>query len=81
MGRTVIRNRVRRAGLLDDVIGAVNLVVPRTAMPVIVPGEVKNAGAFDIKGHVVGVRKLREEMARVGSVVAAAPVVKPAPGA
>ena len=67
--------RIGRAGLLDDVVPAVHLVVPGAAVPVVVAGEVEDAGASDVERDVEVVGLLVEEVRRVGGVVAADAVV------
>ena len=47
-------------------------------MPVIVTGEVKDAGCFHVECHVEIIRQLKEKMARIRSFIAAAPVIRAA---
>jgi len=66
---------IRCTRFLDDVIDAVDFVVPGAAVPVIVSGEVEHAWSFDVERDVVIVGQLIEEVAGVGRLVAAAPIV------
>ena len=67
--------RVGGAGLLDDVVGAVDLVVPRAAVPVVVAGEVQDAAASDVERDVEVVGRSGRGSAGVGRAVAAVAVV------
>ena len=70
--------RIRRTVLSHEVVGAVHLVVPGTAVPVVVAGEIENAGALDVERDVVVVGQLIEEVGSVGPFVAASPVIRAA---
>src|SRR5262249_37677201 len=63
------------AGFLDDMIHAVNLIMPRAAMPVVVASEVKNASALEVQGNVAILSELVKEVSRIGAFVAPAPIV------
>ncbi|HIJ66152.1 MAG TPA: hypothetical protein HPP77_09405 [Candidatus Hydrogenedentes bacterium] len=67
--------RVGAARLLDDMVRAVDLVVPRAPVPVVVPSEIEDAWALDIEGYVEIIGLLVQEMAGVGALVSAGPVV------
>ena len=67
--------RIGRAGLLDDAIAAIHLVVPGTTVPVVVADEVEDAGRFDVQRDIEIVGLLIQEVGSVGALVAAAPVV------
>ena len=64
-----------RAGLLDEVVRAIHLVMPGAAMPMVVTREVEHARPLDVQRDVPVVGELVEEMAGVGAFVAAAAVV------
>ena len=64
-----------RVALLHQMIGPIDDIVPRAAMPVVVAGEVKHASSFHIERHIVVLGELVEKMARVRAFIAAAPVV------
>src|SRR5688572_7021545 len=66
---------ITRAGFLHDEVAPIHHVMPRTAVPVIVACEVKNACALDIEGHVEVIRVLAEKMAGVGGLVCTASIV------
>jgi hypothetical protein len=67
--------RVRGAALPDEVVGAIDLIVPGAAVPVVVAGEIQDAWALDVEGDVEVVGLLVEEVAGVGALVAAGAVV------
>ena len=67
--------RVRGTAFGDKVVSTVDFVMPWTSVPVIVAGEVENPGALQIKGHVLIRRELIEEVGRVPSLVASAPII------
>ena len=67
--------RIGGAGFLDDVVHAIDLVMPGAAVPVVVAGEVEHARALHVERHVAVVGELVEEVAGVGAFVAAAAVV------
>ena len=66
---------IRRAGLLNDVVGAIDLVVPGTAVPVVVADEVKDTGSLNVQRDVEIVGELVQEVGSVGPFVAAGSVV------
>lgn len=63
------------AGLADDVVVAIDLVVPGAPVPVVVADEVEDAGRFQVEGDVEIIGFLVEEVGGVGAFVAAAAVV------
>lgn len=67
--------RIGCAGFLNNVVGAVNGVVPWAAVPMVVAGEVEDTGAGDVEGDVLVVVELIKEMAGVRAFVAACAVV------
>src|SRR5579875_868305 len=66
---------IGRTALADKVIGTVYFVVPGAAVPVVVAGEVEDAGAFEVKCNIEIVGLLVEEMAGVGAFVASPTIV------
>src|SRR5437867_2732234 len=66
---------VGRAGFLNDIVGAIDLIMPRTAVPVVVAGKVQYPGALHIERHVEIVGELVEEVGSIGSLVSARPVI------
>ena len=63
------------AALRDEVISAIDLVVPGTAVPVVVTREVEYARSLHIECDVEVVGLLIKEVARIGPFVAAGAVV------
>src|SRR5437773_217586 len=61
--------RVRSAALLNKVVGAIDLVVPGAAVPVVVTGKVQEARALDVESDVEVVGLLVEKVAGVSGVV------------
>jgi hypothetical protein len=43
---------IRGAGLLDNVVLVVHLIVPRAAVPVVVADKVEDAGRLDVQRNV-----------------------------
>src|SRR5207247_1324218 len=71
-------DRIRRIGgarLLDDVVGAVEQVMPRAAVPVIGPDEIEDARTLGIQRYVAVFGVLTEKMARVCGLIAAGAVI------
>jgi hypothetical protein len=66
---------VARGGRMSELVGAVPLVVPGAAVPVLIAGEVDHARPFGIESDVEVVALLVEEVAGVGGLVAPAAVV------
>src|SRR5207247_3875611 len=54
--------RVRSAALLNKVVGAIDLVVPGAAVPVVVTGKVQEARALDVASDVEVVGLLVEKV-------------------
>src|SRR5215469_1423734 len=71
-------NWVGCARLLDDVVQAIDLVVPWAAMPVVVANEVQNAGALHIESDVAVGCKLIEKVGGIRGLVAASSIVSAA---
>src|SRR5512142_1210054 len=67
--------RVGCAGLLNDIVDAVDLEVPRAAMPVIETNERQYARSLNVEGHISIVCELIQKMRRVGHLVAAGAVI------
>src|SRR5947207_14202136 len=59
-------------------VHAIHLVMPRTAMPMIIPGEVQNPRPFDVERDIFVLRQLIKKVAGIGPFIAAAPVVSAA---
>src|SRR3954468_23703291 len=70
--------RISRAGLLDNMFGAIDHVTPGAAVPVIVAREIENARAFHIQGHVVVIGELIEKVAGVGAAISTGAIVRAA---
>src|SRR5260370_32465667 len=70
--------RICRAGLLNEVVHAVHLVVPGATVLMVVAREVEHARPLNIESEVSVLGKLIEKMACVGALVAAAPVISAA---
>lgn len=69
---------------LNDVLCAIDDVTPWAAMPVVIAGEIKDAFARDIEGHIIVGGELIEEVAGIGTLVAATAIISAAhvgPGA
>ena len=60
---------------MKEVVLSIHDIMPRAAMPMVVAGEVKNAGACNIECDIEIVGGLIKEMAGVSAFVAAATVV------
>jgi hypothetical protein len=66
---------VSGGGFLDDVIDAIDFVMPGTAVPVIIAGEVENTWAVDVQGDVERFRLLIKKVAGIGGFIATGTVV------
>ena len=66
------------AGLPDDVIRSVDLIMPWTSVPMITAHKVKDARPADIETNVKIIRQLIEEMAGISALVSAAPIISAA---
>ena len=71
-------HRISRAGFLNDMIGTINFVMPRAAVPMVAAHEVEHAGPGDIERDVVIIGELVNEMAGIGAFIAASAVVSAA---
>ncbi len=67
--------RIGRRTFADDVVGPVDFVMPRAAVPVVIAGEAKLARRLEIERHVEVVGLLIQKCAGVGVAIAAGPVV------
>src|SRR4051812_11985932 len=67
--------RIGRARFLNNVVRAIDDVTPGAPMPVVVAGEVEDAGPLQIERDVEIVRELEEKMAGVGALIPAGAVV------
>ena len=67
--------RIGSAGFPDDVVRAVDHVVPGASVPMVVAREIKDSRAFNVDGYVKVVTELIEEVTGVSGVVAASAVV------
>src|ERR1700687_4821616 len=63
------------AGLADHVLLAIDNVMPRTAMPVVVAREVENAGTGEIERHIEVVGKLIKEMTGIGGFISSGAII------
>ena len=70
--------RIGGAALLNDMIHAVHLVMPRTAVPVVISNEVKDAGALNIETDISVRSELIEEMGRISGLIASPSIVSAA---
>ena len=70
--------RIRRAGLLHDVVAPIHFVMPRAAVPMIAPHEIQHAWPSHIQRDIKVVRDLIQKMARVRPFISTAPIVRAA---
>ena len=66
---------IRCAGLLNQVVNAIDLIMPRTPVPMIIARKIKHARPLDIERDIFILSKLVEEMAGVCAFIAATPIV------
>src|SRR5580765_594537 len=70
--------RVRGAGLLNDMVQSVHFVMPGTSMPMVVAGKIENSRSLDVQRHIPVLGQLIKKMTGVCSFIPATPVIRAA---
>jgi hypothetical protein len=65
----------RAARFLHEMVYAIDFIMPRASMPMIVTGEIENARPLQVEGNVLVFRQLVEEMAGISAFISPTPVV------
>src|SRR6516162_9343925 len=70
--------RVRGAGLLNDMVQSIHFIMPRTSMPMVVAGEIKNSRSLNVQRHIPVLGQLVEKVTGVCAFISAAAIIRAA---
>src|SRR6266850_4089940 len=66
------------AGFLNNAIRSINLIMPGTAMPMIVTREIEDPLPFEVQRYIAVLAQLVKKVTGIGSFVPPAPIIRAA---